>query len=436
MCIACGACVHADESLRLVFNDQRQMYEPSGPGNADAAAVCPAVRVDFEFLQREIFGSAEQTPLGVLENVMLAQSTDRERNLKASSGGVIKELLHWYLARDDVDGAIALRQVGGLGFEPQLIRRRDEIDTLPGSIYHNLPLDNALRILRENEGRFVLVALPCQLEGIYSYVFRCAPELRRRIHTTIGLVCGWNFTHHALRAVCKYKGIDYDRITDVAYRGAGPVGKLRITTPEGTTSVHRRVDLSYQVAFDRSFNIPRCHLCINHCNFLADIVVADAWLPSTIGTKTGISLVTCRRREAEAALRELAGAGRLRLTDVTQDEILESQSRRVALGDFSYAYADYLRELGRYCPEMIGPNRPAAQLVGRAEIERFHTRTELKTRLQRQRRYRRLWYRKVTIEIGPFLGRYIRWFLVRVLKIKSLLGMREEIEKERLEDFN
>jgi coenzyme F420-reducing hydrogenase beta subunit len=41
----------------------------------------------------------------VIEQVLLAQSTDRERNVAASSGGVIKELLREYLARDEVDGA-------------------------------------------------------------------------------------------------------------------------------------------------------------------------------------------------------------------------------------------------------------------------------------------------------------------------------------------
>ena len=58
---------------------------------------------------------------------------------------------------------------------------------------------------------------------------------------------------------------------------------------DGGHAVSRRVDFGYQVAFDRLFNTPRCHLCVNHSNFLADIVVGDAWLPSTVFTKTGVS---------------------------------------------------------------------------------------------------------------------------------------------------
>ena len=59
-----------------------------------------------------------QTSTASSHSVLLAQSTDRDRNLQASSGGLIKELLLHYLAQPDVDGVIALGHVGGLDFQP------------------------------------------------------------------------------------------------------------------------------------------------------------------------------------------------------------------------------------------------------------------------------------------------------------------------------
>lgn len=435
LCIGCGACVHADPTLRLVFDDDKQMFEPSGAGGAAAAAVCPSVQVDFADLQRRVFGPAEVTPLGVVDSVWLAQSTHRERNLKASSGGLIKEILHELLARDDVDGAIVLGHEVGLRFAPRLIRTADEIDGLPGSIYHNLPFDGALRLLAENEGRFVLVAIPCQLEGIYNYIYKLRPELARRIYTTIGLICGWQYTYHALRAICCFKGVPFDDLKEVSYRGGGPVGRLRLATAERQYAVHRRVDFSYQVAFDRSFNIPRCHVCIDHSNFLAEIVVGDAWLPSTVHTRTGISIVVCRTPRARQFIDALLAAGRIRATQVSPQDLVESQSRRIAYGDFAYAYADYLREIGAPCPDMDGPNRPAARLVSRGKVAAFHRQVMAKMSLQRRRRYRVLWLRKATLELGPFAMRYVRWFLVRVLRIKSLLGVRKEVARQQLSEF-
>jgi hypothetical protein len=84
---------------------------------------------------------------------------------------------------------------------------------------------------------------------------------------------------------------------------------------------------------------------------------------------------------------------------------------------------------------MTGPNRAAARLVPEKTVRTFHRELRVKIKLQHERRYRRLYWRKLTLEIRPFLYRYIRWFFVRVVKIKSLLGMRKEVSGEKLADF-
>ena len=436
LCIGCGACVAADPTLELHLHPHKQIFEPTHPGNELAASVCPAISVDYAGLQERRFQGAAQGPFGVVETVTLAQSVDQERNTKASSGGIIKELLMAYLQQQDVDGVIALGHVKGLEFEPRLIAAVEEVDRLPGSIYHNLPKNRVLELLRKLEGRYVLVAIPCELEGIFSYIYTAEPELAERIHSTVGLLCGWQYSHHALRAICEFKGIDFDSIQDISFRGGGPVGKLRITTArDGTKEINRRVDFNYQVAFDRHFNTPRCHLCINHANFLADIVVGDAWLPSTVATKTGISLVISRTSAADTLLRGLVEQGRVVLTDVSTAEIEESQTHRIAFGDFAYPYAQYLREQGRFAPDLIGPNYHYHDPVGRNEVEDFDRELRRKLELQRAGRYGYLRWRKATRELGRFLRRYIRWFLVRILRIKSLTGKRKEVARSQLADF-
>lgn len=418
LCIACGACVFADPTLGIRLHPEKLMFEPTHVGNADAAAVCPAVQVDFAALQNRLFPDTNPGPYGVVESVFLAQSTDLERNLRASSGGIIKELLIELLAAPEVDGAVVLQHVEGLYFEPQIITSPEEVDRLPGSIYHNLPKTKVLELLRENEGRYVLVSIPCELEGIYNYIFQVEPHLRSRIHSTIGLLCGWQYNWHSIYAICEFKGIDPDRIVDISYRGDGPIGKLRIWTSDGEEhSINRRLDFGYQVAFDRTFNTPRCHMCINHANFLADIVVGDAWLQSTLSTKSGISLVINRRAESRRLVERLGAQGRIVATEVTINEIRESQKPRVAFGNFAYAYAEYLDRIGLHRPAMVGPNRSAAELVPPKEVEVFHKELRRKIELQRGRRYRYLYWRKATKELGRYLSRYWEWFTHRVLRV-------------------
>lgn len=435
MCIGCGACEVADPSIELRLHPRKLIYEPNHAGNRAAAEVCPAVQVDFAKLQDDLFPGSEQTPYGVVESVMLAQSTDYQRNRNASSGGLIKELLLELLSRKDVDGAIVLKHVAGLEFRPTLVTNPEEVDELPGSIYHNLAQPEALRLLRENEGRFVLVAIPCQLEGIYNYIFRLEPHLRNRIYMTIGLLCGWQYSHHALKAICDFKGLDFDRIEEISYRGGGPVGKLRIVADGKEVTCSRRIDFSYQVAFDRHFNTPRCHVCINHHNMLADLVVGDAWLPSTVWTRTGISLITNRSPAADTLMRDLADKERVQFSEVTVEEIKESQKPGVIFGEFAYAYMEYLDEIGMHRPQMSAANQEVAGEVRRSEVEAFHTELMRKAELQREGQYRVLRWRKATKELRRFLSRYLEWFLVRIMRVKSLRGERTEVPREKMQTF-
>ncbi|MEY4366137.1 MAG: hypothetical protein RLZZ305_1481 [Actinomycetota bacterium] len=436
MCIGCGACEMADGSVRVELNPRSLVYGPTSAGTAAAASVCPAVSVDYAGLQDWLFAGESPGPYGVVRSVHLAQSTHQERNMRASSGGLIKEVLRSLLASGDIDGVIALDHVDGIEFAARLVTDPDDVDSLPGSIYHNLHQLPALQLLRDTPGRLAVVAIPCQLEGLWSWVQKFEPHLRARVVLTVGLLCGWQYSHHSIEAMGEYLGYDPGDIADISYRGGGPVGKLTVTTRDGASfSASRRVDFGYQVAFDRHFNTTRCHVCVNHGNFLADLVVGDAWLPSTVFTKTGISLVVCRTPFAEDVLDRLVSSGACVSVEVTDEEIRESQTDRVVFGEFAYAYAGYLRSLGGHVPDLRGPNEGHGTPKPRRQVARFHRELVRKQALMAARRYRYMKLRKATLELRSYVMRYVRWFAVRILRVKSLSGQRREIPREKLSAF-
>jgi coenzyme F420-reducing hydrogenase beta subunit len=435
MCIACGACTFADPGVNLVFNEETLQYDPDSRGTARSASICPAIAVDYQALQDFRFPGATPSEHGVVDTVCLAQNTAAEKNLQASSGGVVKEALCHLLRSKSVDGVVALDHAEGLNFRYVLAATEEAIENLPGSIYHVNAATEALKIILETPGRLALVAIPCQLEGILSYLRTFCPEEARKINFIIGLSCGWYYTHHALRAICRYKRIDFDSLSNVAFRGGGPVGKLVLETPQGTTRVSRRTDFDYQAAFDRSYNLARCHLCVNHVNFLADLVVADAWLPATVGTRTGISLIICRNKRATELLKQMAAEERVRLADASTEDIVASQKRRNAFGDFAYAYADYLRKIGEFVPLLPGPNEPAAQRVDEEAVISFHREVVHKRQLQQAGKYRLLWWRKMTIGLPKLAATYLRWFIVRILHIPTRDSGCGSVDRAKLRDF-
>jgi coenzyme F420-reducing hydrogenase beta subunit len=418
----------ADSTVKVSLNPSRLIYEPETAGSELAASVCPAVSVDYAGLQEYLFPGATVGPFGVVRSVHLSQST---------TSALIKELLRHLLSSNQIDAVVALDHVDGIEFAARLVTTAEDIDTLPGSIYHNLKQTSALHLLRDTPGRLAIVAIPCQLEGLYAWVKKCEPALRDKITLSIGLLCGWQYSHHSINAMGEYLGYDPSEIADISYRGGGPVGKLTVTTHDGQQyTASRRVDFGYQVAFDRHFNTSRCHVCINHSNFLADIVVGDAWLPSTVFTKTGISLVVCRTEFAENTVQSLVDAGHCVSIQVGEDEIRESQTDRVVFGEFAYAYANFLQELGLHTPQLDGPNKGYGTLKPRRHVAKFHRELVRKQSLMAARRYKYMKLRKATLELRSYVMRYVRWFMVRILRVKSLSGQRKEIPRDRFEGFS
>jgi len=416
LCIGCGACAVVDNDIYLEINSHKLMYEPSNTGGEKAASICPSIAVDFEWLHEKLFPESSPTSIGVVEKIFVAQSTDYERNVQASSGGLIKEILAAYLDKDEVDGIIALDHVENLLFEPKLITQIEQVNKLPGSIYHNIPFTKALELLKNNTGKYVIVANPCQLEGIYNYIFKHQPELAHKIYSTVGLICGWCYTHHSIKAICEFKKVNFQHIQNISFRGGGPVGELRLYLPNEVVAINRRKDFDYMVAFDRSFNLPRCHLCVNHVNFLADIVVGDAWLASVANTKSGVSLVICRSKATRDIMHKLEKDAKILCVEASEAEIVEAQSRSLTYGDFSYAYLQYLERVKGFRPNMMGTNYQKAILSPEKTIFAHIQENDIKFQLQQQGNYRRLWWRKVIVDSKRYAYRLLKKLFMRVFK--------------------
>lgn len=414
MCIGCGACVAADKSLTLDLSPSSLAFEPSHSGNDAASKVCPAIAVDYTGLIEKRFPGATTGSCGVIKSVVLAQSTNLKRNKKASSGGLIKELLLQLLQSPEIEGVIALAKGEGITYEPCMVTTAEEVDNLPGSIYHCVSFEKAYELLSQVKKKVVVVALPCQLEGMFSYIYGCQPELLDKIHTTVGLVCGWQYSQHAVKALCDYSRLPYSDLQDISYRGGDSVGKMVLSFTDGNRSINRKNNLLYLAAFDRSYNLHRCHLCVNHVNYLADIVVGDAWLKKTNKTRSGVSLVITRNEHAKNLLNELVEKNMIVTAEGSELDIVESQSRNLVFGDYAYSYANFLKHTGKYVPDLNAPNKSKTLPLPQNTIECFAKNLTTKRKLQVSGKYKSLLIRKLAYDFPALMVRTV----VRKLKQK------------------
>ncbi|MEL0184864.1 MAG: Tim44/TimA family putative adaptor protein, partial [Hyphomicrobiales bacterium] len=115
---------------------------------------------------------------------------------------------YYYENYSGSDGIIALGENEGLDYSAKLIKSFKEFDKLPGSIYHQINFQDGLKILKNVKSNAGLVAIPCVLEGIYNYIFSKEPELVNKINLTIGLLCGWTYSHKSIDAMKQYHKIE------------------------------------------------------------------------------------------------------------------------------------------------------------------------------------------------------------------------------------
>ena len=340
MCIACGACILScpQAVIEPSFNKMRAAPEVKIK-NLDFChecsrcdAVCPSIDVNVSELLNMSLPQASVPRNGPLKSIQIGYAPKYQFNGISSSGGIIRALIVNAIKQNKP--VICLGKSND-GYGAMLFKTIADIEKIPGSIYHSISFTDGIQLLKEIDRPCVLVAIPCHLEGIRKYILNVEPELIKKIDLTIGLICGWMYSHHAIYAFARYKNIKA-AICDVRYRGEDKVGALKLYTEKTKHSYSRRVFstikewIDYRSSFSRTMNRLRCRVCEDHVNVLADIVVGDAWLADYKNEK--MSIVLIRNNNGDRVLDELKTSEKVVLDKGTIEDIIESQSEDLVYG--------------------------------------------------------------------------------------------------------
>lgn len=365
LCIACGACVPAcpRANIRPVFHQGRGAEEveiitaescAGCPQPCDA--VCPSLTIEFA-KQREAFpgraAAAVEPPArdGWMKSAFLGWSPLYRDDEVSSSGGVIRAFIAHALNTGTPVVCLA-RDPATNTFRPRLLTTPEQMRDIPGSIYHSTSFIGAIDLIRQAPAPVLLVAIPCQLSGILNFVVNQEKDLGGNIRLVCGIVCGWMYTHHSLRAFAHRKGIAQPEIGATTYRGGDRVGKLRIVKGNAASAFERRNfptfrdAVDYRSSFSTDFNRLRCRLCEDHLNMGADVIAGDAWVERSAPRKA--SIIGCRTQRGQEALANLEQLGLLHLEPASFADFVESQSSNLV-------YGTHARRMNRILGERGGP---------------------------------------------------------------------------------
>nr|VFK43573.1 MAG: Coenzyme F420-reducing hydrogenase, beta subunit [Candidatus Kentron sp. TC] len=338
LCVSCGACFHICpyENIQIRLDSRRGKWEPVMPetdicdrrcnGKELCLSVCPSYDVDYIALAE----SDKNNLLGRIERVYTGFSRNEEIRFGSSSGGFIRELCAMLLDSGEIDGVISITHDEGLEYTPKIVR---DIGQMPCSVYYNIDFENAIDLLRNSDGKYLLIALPCQITSIELFTNKKKyRHLKERIYAKVALICGYVHDRTSVEAIFHYHHFDSKEIT---YRGNGrdPLINMRNGSEELEYDAFYPKNLkeviSSRMMFDNFLPQLGCLFCVDHIGYCADLVVGDAWLEKYRDDKVGVNIIISRTRKAEELIRRMTSFD---FTQAPQEDIVKAQGAHYALG--------------------------------------------------------------------------------------------------------
>jgi len=335
LCTGCGTCAGVCPADAISMHVLDGLFLPVVDENRCnmcglCVKCCPGYSMDFEALNSVIFGEQpENVLIGNYLGCYVGHSRDFNTRFASSSGGIVTQLLIFALEKGIIDGAIVTRMDEKNPFQPKsfVAKTREEIISASRSKYCPTSVNERLKCVLEEDGRFAVVGLPCQIHGTRKAEIN-VKGLSEKIVLHIGLICSHTVDFRGTEHILRKLGIPIRDVAEIAYRGCGWPGKMTIRLTDGSelSIPYTRKFNAYWPVFSCFYYTPRrCLMCPDLTNELADISVGDAWLPEFRKDKVGRSIVISRTRLGENLLNTALIDDVISLEPVNVDAVLKSQ---------------------------------------------------------------------------------------------------------------
>jgi coenzyme F420 hydrogenase subunit beta len=346
LCIGCGVCVPIcpAKTLEMAFN-LRGQFVPADHGACRKGChlcldACPFLDQEDneDSLAKTLFANAagvrHRTETGYYLGLHVGHAP--EFRSSSTSGGLGRWLLGRLFTENLIDAAVCVRDTNNPEqcFEYAVFHDAAEVYGASRSAYYPVEMSAVLEYVLRNEGRYVVVGVPCFLKGL-RLAMRQNQWLRSRVAFTVGLVCSESKSKFFHEFLLRQLGMHPGKREWSVFRFKGPDGRLasdyvfRASDGQGPREVSF-LGTAYGQAYNSGQFKPRaCTFCDDVFAEVADVALMDAWLPQFIQQREGTSIVLTRRPEVEALLARGKAGGDLDLERICIDDVVESQAPAV-----------------------------------------------------------------------------------------------------------
>lgn len=258
--------------------------------------------------------------LGNFINTYIAYSNDEGIRLRASSGGVITELILRLFENKKVNRALLTRmdEIVPWQAKPYIAKTKDEVMHSLQSKYQPIQMSSIYNMIEE-EKDYVYVDKFCGFQSEANGLREIMEKKRSRIIYNFGIFCGFEMGLEGTEFLLRKSGIGKNRIKKIYYRFGIWPGGFFVHSEDGKQFFIPKKDYSLLAFFCAS---QRCLSCCDQTNERADISFGDAWMMDL--DQKGYTTVITRTQRGENLIREARRNRWITCREIDYAEIVES----------------------------------------------------------------------------------------------------------------
>ena len=376
LCLGCGICQDACPLHAIEVKAIKGTFSPivneeicaNGKGCHRCFDICPGVGINLKQIAKNNFNQDNinyDTYIGHYRSFYVGHSTDKEIRYHCTSGGMTSQFIIYLLEKKIIEGAIVTKfnNKNPLMENTFIARNKEEVLSAKGSKYAPVTMAGIVDSIKNKDGKFVIVGLPCHIHG-FRKLELIDKKFKQKIFAYFGLYCSCGRTFYLTDYTLKNNCISRDQLTYFAYRDNGCMGNLHIQYVEknSLSRIHNisenKFVTSLQIPYQKYyltlrsfFNVHRCLYCIDHFAELSDISFGDIHFGKYIEDKLGINSVVTRRNDLDNLLREAKDEGYITLDEVSKSNLLSSQKYAMVKKHTNPAIIKIYRTLGFKTPQ-------------------------------------------------------------------------------------
>jgi len=322
--------------------------------NLQENIVCPFAehQVDFVELSNRLFedeNTSINKEFGNYINIYAGYVKENDYRKNGSSGGSVTWFANQLLQEKMVDYIVAVQENSNqeIRFNYQIYHLPENNKKASKSKYYPTHLEEVLKFIKENDGRYAIIGLPCFIKGINLLKIK-EKIYAERIKYTVSLFCGHLKTTHYLSLLASQFDLNEKQIKHFDFRH-------KVSGKKASDYATKIIDTNNKIHVKQNnelfgtdwglglFKLKACDYCDDIIGETADISFGDAWIHKYEDDFMGNNIVVTRKKELDELIQKNIDNRKLQYEPLTPQDLIDSQAGGFRHRREGLAYRLYLK---------------------------------------------------------------------------------------------